>query len=34
LVTDSGDTIFYGTEPTKDLEVGLQKSYSQLFTLQ
>jgi hypothetical protein len=33
LVTDSGDTNFYGTGATKDLAPGLQKSYSQLFTL-
>jgi chitodextrinase len=33
LVTDSGDTDFYGTGAAKDLIVGLQKSYSQQFTL-
>ena|GEM_PF-1569300 len=34
LVTDSGDTVMYGGEQTKDVELGHQKSYSQLFTLQ
>jgi len=34
LVTDSGDTDFYGISQTKDLSPGFQKSYSQLFTLQ
>lgn len=33
LVTDSGDTDYYGTGRTKDLVDGLQKSYSQLFTV-
>jgi alpha-tubulin suppressor-like RCC1 family protein len=34
LVTDSGDAVMYGFEQTKDVELGHQKSYSQLFTLQ
>jgi hypothetical protein len=33
LVTDSGTTNFYGTGETTGLAAGLQKSYSQLFTL-
>jgi hypothetical protein len=33
LVTDSGATIFYGTGATTSLALGLQKSYSQLFSL-
>ena len=33
LVTDSGDTNFYGTGATKDLTPAYQKSYSQLFSL-
>jgi len=33
LLTDSGDTVFYGTDATKDLPSGQQKSYSQLFKL-
>jgi hypothetical protein len=33
MVTDSGDTIMYGTDKTKSLAIGLQKSYGQAFTL-
>src|SRR5262249_39038320 len=33
LVTDSGDTNFYGTKVTGDLHELFQKSYSQLFTV-
>lgn len=33
LVADSGDTDFYGTGKTTDLEKAAQKSYSQEFTL-
>jgi len=33
LVTDSGDSDFYGTGATKDLIVGLQKSYTQEIAL-
>jgi hypothetical protein len=33
LVTDSGDTDFYGTGATKDLSPPYQKSYNQLFAL-
>ncbi len=33
LVTDSGDTNFYGTGATKDVAAGFQKSYSQDFEL-
>ncbi|HWK27365.1 MAG TPA: DUF3616 domain-containing protein [Solirubrobacter sp.] len=33
LVTDSGDTNFYGTGATKDLAPGYQKSYTELVTL-
>ncbi len=33
VVTDSGDTNFYGTGATKDLAPGFRKSYSQLFSL-
>jgi len=33
IVADSGDTEFYGTGKTTDLEKTLQKSYSQEFSL-
>lgn len=33
LITDSGDTNFYGTGATKDLAQPYQKSYSQAFTI-
>ncbi|ANB19259.1 lamin tail domain-containing protein [Dokdonella koreensis] len=33
VITDSGDTNFYGTGATKDLQQVYQKSYSQAFTL-
>lgn len=33
LIADSGDTNFYGTGKTSELEKALQKSYSQEFTL-
>ncbi|MFC4819970.1 DUF3616 domain-containing protein [Dokdonella ginsengisoli] len=33
LITDSGDSNFYGTGATKDLQQPFQKSYSQVFAL-
>ena len=34
LVTDSGNTVYYGYEDGGDVELGHQKCYGQLFTLQ